>query len=392
MLVPKLRFKHEDGTEYPEWEEKKLKDISRYIVKKGTGTKNIFVGTENMRKNCAGVLFVDSDMTSVKGIIYEHSDILFSNIRPYLKKAWKADRSGICSSDVLCIRANNLVDSNFLYTIISSDSFFEYTMQGAKGTKMPRGDKNHIMNMPVFVPCLEEQQKIADFLYTVDEVIAQSEKEVQNLEQQKKAAMQKIFSQEVHFKREDGTNYPKWKYTRIDEVAEINPKTTIIPETFYYMDLGSVSIGIWQEKVLMLKDNSPSRARRLANVGDVFFQSVRPYNMGHYFFIERFDLPVVASTGFIQLRAKQGYCNSFIYQLLYEDRFNVEVSIRCTGSNYPAINGENFSDIEMLFPCLEEQQKIADFLSAFDEAITYAKQELDKWKELKKGLLQQMFV
>lgn len=193
IFSQEVRFKREDGTDYPEWEEKKLKDISRYIVKKGTGAKNTFVGTENMRKNCAGVLFVDSDMTSVKGTIYEHSDILFSNIRPYLKKAWKADRCGICSSDVFCIRANNFVDSNFLYTIISSDSFFEYTMQGAKGTKMPRGDKNHIMNMPIFVPCLEEQQKITDFLSAFDESINYAKQELEKWKELKKGLLQQMF-------------------------------------------------------------------------------------------------------------------------------------------------------------------------------------------------------
>jgi type I restriction enzyme S subunit len=142
----------------------------------------------------------------------------------------------------------------------------------------------------------------------------------------------------LRFKREDGTDYPEWRYARTDEIAEINPKTSDLPNRFYYMDLGSVSRGAWQEKTITDKDNAPSRANRLASVGDVFFQSVRPYNMGHFFFEEEYEYPVVASTGFIQLRATQEYYNGFIYQLLYEDRFNAEVNIRCTGSNYPAIN------------------------------------------------------
>ena len=62
------------------------------------------------------------------------------------------------------------------------------------------------------------------------------------------------------------------------------------------------------------------------------------------------------------------------------------------GSGQPLITGSGVQNVVLLLPCLEEQQKIADFLSAYDEAISYAKQELDKWKELKKGLLQQMFV
>ena len=195
----------------------------------------------------------------------------------------------------------------------------------------------------------------------------------------------------LRFKREDGTDYPEWRYARTDEIAEINPKTSDLPNRFYYMDLGSVSKGAWQEKTITDKDNAPSRANRLASVGDVFFQSVRPYNMGHFFFEEEYEYPVVASTGFIQLRATQEYYNGFIYQLLYEDRFNAEVSIRCTGSNYPAINSENFSDIEMLFPCLEEQQKIADFLSAVDEVIAQTEAEVQNLEQQKKAAMQKIF-
>ena len=195
----------------------------------------------------------------------------------------------------------------------------------------------------------------------------------------------------LRFKREDGTDYPEWRYARTDEIAEINPKTSDLPNRFYYMDLGSVSKGAWQEKTITDKDNAPSRANRLASVGDVFFQSVRPYNMGHFFFEEEYEYPVVASTGFIQLRATQEYYNGFIYQLLYEDRFNAEVNIRCTGSNYPAINSESFSDIEMLFPCLEEQQKIADFLSAVDEVIAQSEAEAQNLEQQKKAAMQKIF-
>lgn len=195
----------------------------------------------------------------------------------------------------------------------------------------------------------------------------------------------------LRFKREDGTEYPEWRYARTDEIAEINPKTSDLPNRFYYMDLGSVSRGAWQEKTITDKDNAPSRANRLASVGDVFFQSVRPYNMGHFFFEEEYEYPVVASTGFIQLRTTQEYYNGFIYQLLYEDRFNAEVNIRCTGSNYPAINSENFSDIEMLFPCLEEQQKIADFLSTVDEVIAQSEAEVQNLEQQKKAAMQKIF-
>ena len=378
---PNLRFKREDRTEFPDWREKTIKEIAplqrgfdlpekeRVNGEYPVVCSNGIVAYHNQYK-CEGYAVI----TGRSGTIGNFTYLDKCRYWAHNTSLWVTDFCG-----------NN---PKFIY-------YFYHTVrieQYSTGTGVPTLNRNNVHASRHYIPCLEEQKKIADFLSTVDEVIAQSEAEVKNLEQQKKGVMHKIFSQEVRFKREDGTEFPAWKFVRIDEMAEINPKSSAIPERFFYVDLGSVSMGLWQEQVVISKENAPSRANRLANCGDVFFQSVRPYNMGHYYLSQEFDLPVVASTGFIQLRARKGYCNAYIYQILYEDRFNAEVNIRCTGSNYPAINRESFSDIEIMSPCLEEQQKIADFLSAYDEAITYAKQELEKWKELKKGLLQQMFV
>ncbi|MDE6501730.1 MAG: restriction endonuclease subunit S [Ruminococcus sp.] len=406
MSNPKLRFKREDGTSYSKWK-------NEYLNKCATFHSGLTYSPNDVTNGNSGVLVIRS--TNIQNGILVYNDNVYVNVE--LPEKLKLQ----LNDTVMCVRNGSkaLVGKNALVKHCDLDKTWGAFMTVIRGNES-NCFIHHYLNSPYFKrqmdinagtstinqitsamlnECIlsiptdtEEQQKIADFLSTVDEVIAQSEAEVQNLEQQKKGAMQKIFSQEVRFKREDGTGFPAWKFVRIDEMAEINPKSSAIPERFFYMDLGSISMGLWQEQVVINKENAPSRANRLANCGDVFFQSVRPYNMGHYYLSQKFDLPVVASTGFIQLRARKGYCNAYIYQLLYEDRFNAEVNIRCTGSNYPAINSESFSDIEIMSPCLEEQQKIADFLSAYDEAITYAKQELDKWKELKKGLLQQMFV
>ncbi len=124
------------------------------------------------------------------------------------------------------------------------------------------------------------------------------------------------------------------------------------------MDLSNVDSGQWLEPQLIQKSNAPSRAKRVALIDDVFFQSVRPYNKGHYHFTHPRDKQVVASTGFIQARMRNG-CNSFLYQLFFEDGFNEEVNLRCTGSNYPAINTTDFGQITTFFPTLPEQRKIA---------------------------------
>ena len=415
MLVPKLRFKREDGTEYPEWSNQRFANafaplnnntFSRDMLSESGSVCNIHYGDilvkygevcdiqkENTPK-------VNNDIDTGKYDLLQDGDIILADTAEdeTVGKAIEIYHIGtskvVSGLHTMACRPNDKYAPKYMGYYINSPTYHNQLLPFMQGIKVTSIGRRNISDTVIYYPAdMEEQQKIADFLSTVDEVIAQSEAEVQNLEQQKKAAMQKIFSQEVRFKREDGTEHSEWEYARIDEIAEINPKTSAaLPDCFYYMDLGSVSMGAWREKTITDKDNAPSRANRLASVGDVFFQSVRPYNMGHFFFEKEYDLPVVASTGFIQLRAKKGYCNGFIYQLLYEDRFNAEVNTRCTGSNYPAINSDNFANIEMLIPCLEEQQKIADFLSAYDEAISYAKQELELWKQFKKGMLQQMFV
>ena len=376
MLVPKLRFKREDGTDYREWEEKTLQDVSSYITTTGTGEKSVYVGTENMRKNCSGVVLEDNNDTTVKGIQYTLNDVLVSNIRPYLKKAWRADRSGICSTDVLCIRGTSGILSEYLYTLLSSDSFFEYVMQGVKGTKMPRGDKKHIMDMPVSIPCLEEQQKIADFLSTVDEVIAQSEAEVQSLEQQKKAAMQKIFSQEVRFKRENGSDYPEWEEKVFTDLFKSIPNKDYQVQTKEYKPNGKYRIIDQSQSFIAGYSDLESK---------VCYQNPCIIFGDHTTILKYVDFPfIVGADGVKTLIANDCYVAKYCFYLL---GFN---NVKPTGYN------RHYSKLkELTLLCstdIEEQQKIADFLSAYDEAISYAKQELDKWKELKKGLLQQMFV
>ena len=193
IFSQEVRFRREDATNYPNWDEYLLQDISFYVTATAVGNKASFIGTENMKKGCMGVLFDTDGNSEVQGVKYQANDILVSNIRPYLQKAWKADRNGICSTDVLCIRGNNGIDSNFLYDIIANDKFFDYVMQGAKGTKMPRGDKRHIMDMPVAIPCLEEQQKIADFLSAYDEAISYAKQELDKWKELKKGLLQQMF-------------------------------------------------------------------------------------------------------------------------------------------------------------------------------------------------------
>lgn len=130
-----------------------------------------YISTENMLQNKEGVT-ISSNIPKVgKTQAYKKGDILISNIRPYFKKIWYATWDGGCSGDVLVIRAKQGISSRYLYTILSDNRFFTYSMASSKGTKMPRGDKESIMKyrIPDFNP--EEQEKISKIVFDINDKI-----------------------------------------------------------------------------------------------------------------------------------------------------------------------------------------------------------------------------
>lgn len=180
-----------------------------------------------------------------------------------------------------------------------------------------------------------------------------------------------------------------WESDRLSKVCDINPKTSQIPDEFYYIDLESVVKGELIKENIITKSEAPSRAQRVLSQGDTLFQTVRPYQNNNYYFSKERDLSTVASTGYAQLRS---YTNSeFLYHLIYTSRFGKNVLLRCTGSNYPAINTTDLSEIEIYYPSKEEQDKIASFLSLIDDKISLQGEKLELLKDYKSGMMQKIF-
>ena len=151
-----------------------------------------YVSTENMMQNKGGITLA-SKVPVENSVEFLPGDILISNIRPYFRKIWLSDKKGGCSSDVLCIRALPGTDSTYLYYLLSQDSFFDYVMSGAKGCKMPRGDKSQIMQWDVALPNFEEQHRIASILKSIDDKIQLNNRINHNLEQQAQALYKSWF-------------------------------------------------------------------------------------------------------------------------------------------------------------------------------------------------------
>lgn len=173
----------------------KLEDICSFRKEKvavSSLTLKNYISTENMLPNKAGITKATSLPKCNTTQRFECGDVLVSNIRPYFKKIWKARFNGGCSNDVLVFSAKEGFDTEFLYYVLSDDSFFEYSMATSKGTKMPRGDKKSIMNYEVPGFDMNIQIKIASILKSIDDKIELNNKINNNLEQQAKA----IFSNE----------------------------------------------------------------------------------------------------------------------------------------------------------------------------------------------------
>ena len=235
-----------------------------------------------------------------------------------------------------------------------------------------------------------EQQKIADCLSSIDELITAQTQKLKVFKTHKKGLMQQLFPAE-------GKTVPKrrfpefkggWCNKKLKEITKINPKNSDLPKSFIYIDLESVENGILTKNNRINKKEAPSRAQRLLKKDDILYQTVRPYQKNNYFYnLNNEDY--VASTGYAQIRTKQNAI--FVFQYLHTENFVNKVLIRCTGTSYPAIKSTDLSEISINIPSLPEQQKIADCLSSIDELITAQTQKLKVFKVHKKGLMQQLF-
>jgi len=176
--VPKLRFPKFRGAEG--WEMDHLGQAAEFVSERIQLQKvklENYVSTENILPDFGGVVKASNLPTTGSVTRFRINDVLISNIRPYLKKVWRSDKDGGASNDVIVVRAKQAFLEQFLPFILRNDAFIDYVMKGAKGVKMPRGDVSLMRQYPIGCPSLPEQQKIAECLTTLDEVItAQSQK------------------------------------------------------------------------------------------------------------------------------------------------------------------------------------------------------------------------
>ena len=180
-----------------DWEKGKLGEICEYAKEKADIAnidRNTYITTENMCSNKQGVVPPSSVPENIKVTIYSPDDILLSNIRPYFKKLWLSDRNGGCSNDVLCIRSKSKIFKYFVYYTIRQDEFFDYVMLGSKGSKMPRGDKHHIMNWPIQKPPKQMLELFNEFVLRSIGKMQNNNRQILCLEKQRNTLLPKLMS------------------------------------------------------------------------------------------------------------------------------------------------------------------------------------------------------
>ena len=237
------------------------------------------------------------------------------------------------------------------------------------------------------LPPLGERKKIAEILTTQDKAIELERQRIDEILKVKQFFLGKMFPKkgqavpEIRFKGFTGV----WEQRKLGELALFNSKDEL-PQTFEYVDLESVVGTEMLSHRTEVKSSAPSRAQRLAHTGDLFYQTVRPYQKNNYLF-EKPDNNYVFSTGYAQMRPYvDGY---FLLSLVQSERFVKVVLDNCTGTSYPAINANDLAEIEVAAPSDEsEAQKIGTIFRSIDNLITLHQRKLEEEKKKKKALMQ----
>ena len=319
--------------------------------------------------------------------------VLFTTEAPMGNVAQVPDDNGYILSQrtVAFETKEDMMTNDFLAVLLKSPLVFNNLSALSSGGTAKGVSQKSLKGLSITVPLdIDEQQKIGAFFKQLDDTIALHQRKLDLLKEQKKGYLQKMFPK-------NGAKVPElrfagfaddWEERKLKDIAQFNPKT-VLPDEFEYVDLESVVGTEMISHRTESKDQAPSRAQRLAQKGDVFYQTVRPYQMNNYLY----DLPYdnyVFSTGYAQMRPNID--SYFLLNSVQNKQFVQHVLDRSTGTSYPAINSSDLSNIEIHVPSkLSEQQKIGAFFQSIDDTIALHQLKLDLLKEQKKGFLQKMF-
>ncbi|RRA96516.1 restriction endonuclease subunit S [Paenimyroides viscosum] len=395
-LQPKLRFPEFDG----DWSLKKIKDIAP--LQRGF------------------------DLPSTE-LIYGEYPVVYSNGIQNYHNSFKVDGPGIITGRSGTIGKIHYVEGKywphntslwvtdfkgnqpkFIYYFFLKLDFTKYNA----GSTVPTLNRNDVHDLKKIIPSLPEQQKIAGYLSTIDKKINLLEEKKEQLVLYKKAMMQKLFSQEIRFKPtqchtepvevepvevELMETYPEWEEKRLKEISEFRRGSFPQPyglAKWYDDENGYPFVQVYDvDDNFKLKQNTKRKISSLATKSSVFVKKgtllITIQGSIGRIAITEFDCYVDRTLLIITSLDIKLHIDYYKYCLFL--LFEIEKH-KAPGGTIKTITKEVLSDFVIPFPCLPEQQKIADFLSAIDESIEKVNEQISQTQSFKKAMLQQMFV
>lgn len=420
MAAPKLRFKEFDG----DWSETLFQDL--FIFKNGVnaskeqyGSGIKFINVLDIINNPNGITY-DSIIGSVnitskeidKNLV-KYGDVLFQRSSETREEVGQSNvylgkDPVVFGGFVIRGSAQKEYDPIFMNGLLKTDSLRDQITQLSGGSTRFNIGQDSLNKVSAYLPLKEEQTKIASFLSAVDEKISQLTQKHQLLSQYKQGMMQKLFSQQIRFKADDGGKFGEWEEKTLIDSVDTNIKWSFTGGPFGsnlksedYTELG---IRIIQLQNIgdgaFLNDykiyTSPEKANELLSC-NIYPDEILISKMGDpvarcCIVPKHHDRYVMCSDGIRLVVDKQNYSSIFMfYQINYQD-FRQSASDVSTGSTRKRIGLSDLKQLPIKVPCLEEQTKIANFFSSIDQKIEVVAQQIEQAKTWKKGLLQQMFV
>lgn len=258
-----------------------------------------------------------------------------------------------------------------------------------------------IARFTILTPTVEEQEKIAGFLEVVDEKIEQLQTKKDLLEKYKKGVMQKIFSQQIRFKDENGKDYPDWQEKRLGELIEIGSSKRVLQQD--WQDQG---VPFYRTReIINLANDQPfrtpiyisnelykelSRKYGVPRLGDMLVTGVG--SIGSAYLVNSEHKFYFKDGNVIWFKKSENLYPSYLYYAFKSKFVQKQIEDNASITTVATYTIEGAKKTRIKFPSLEEQEKIAEFLTSLDDKINLEESKLEQTKQLKKGLLQQMFV
>ena len=372
---PKLRF-----PEFKEpWNLVKLEDVCSYRKGRAKVKKAQYISTENILQNYAGIEPYD-DLSEAEGISIQCGDTLMANIRPYLKKVWQSNFNGACSTDVLAFSPDN-IDGKFLYFLIAQDRFVNYVMCGAKGSKMPRGDKNHILEYETGVPTESEQRKIAHFIDLLNARISSQNSLINLIKKYKRGSLSALFPK----KREITPQYrfagftKPWEQRKASELCSISTGKSNTQDKVedgeypFYVRSPIVERSnkyLYDEEAVITVGDGVGTGKVFHYVNGKYDLHQRCYRMFNF----------------------SAELNAHYFYHTFSKMFYNRVMAMTAKTSVDSVRLEMIADMEIPTPKIEEQIKIGEYLDNLDNLITLHQHKYDILLSLKNALLQQLFI